>query len=88
MLDDVKGRITFTWDSLNSRVTCAQCEYALICEKNGAPMVNLPILVFSDKHQLHCMMLGCEHRSKQKTSSATSCSVFLKVWSETCIPIA
>lgn len=90
MLDDAKGRITFIRDSPNYRVTCAQCEYALICVKNGAQMVNLPILVFPDNHQLHSMMLGCEHGSQQKTfgPSATSCSLFLKVWSDTCIPIA
>ncbi|KAJ8356578.1 hypothetical protein SKAU_G00193720 [Synaphobranchus kaupii] len=49
-------------DSFTS-VTCAQCEPALICEENGAPMANLPILVFSGKCQSSCTVLGCEHRS-------------------------
>ncbi|KAJ8352103.1 hypothetical protein SKAU_G00235790 [Synaphobranchus kaupii] len=40
-----------------------ECEPALICEENGAPMVDLPILVFSRECQSSCTVLGCEHRS-------------------------
>ncbi|KAJ8354561.1 hypothetical protein SKAU_G00221280 [Synaphobranchus kaupii] len=46
----------------------SQCEPALICEENGAPMANLPILVFSGKCQSSCTVLGCEHRSHYRTS--------------------
>ncbi|KAI4892575.1 hypothetical protein NFI96_008644, partial [Prochilodus magdalenae] len=37
------------------------CEPAFICEEHRAPVVNLPILVFSGKCQASCMVLGCEH---------------------------
>ena len=49
MLNDVTGSITFTTASPDSftPVTCAQCEPALICEENGAPMADLPVLLFS-----------------------------------------
>ncbi|KAJ8360377.1 hypothetical protein SKAU_G00169020 [Synaphobranchus kaupii] len=40
------------------RAHCTSCEPALICEENGAPMANLPILVFSGKCQSSCTVLG------------------------------
>ncbi|KAJ8374091.1 hypothetical protein SKAU_G00046710 [Synaphobranchus kaupii] len=40
-----------------------ECEPALICEENGAPMADLLILVFSRECQSSCTVLGCEHRS-------------------------
>ncbi|KAK3549741.1 hypothetical protein QTP86_007736 [Hemibagrus guttatus] len=43
-------------------VTCAQCKPALIHEENWVPIVDLPVLVFSGKCHLSCMVLGREHR--------------------------
>ncbi|XP_073321443.1 uncharacterized protein [Pagrus major] len=40
-----------------------ECEPALICEENGAPTTDLPILVFSHECQSSFTVLGCEHRS-------------------------
>ena len=57
MLDDVGGSVTFTTappDSFTS-VTRANCEPALICEKNG--VTNLANLVFSGKSQSSCTVL-------------------------------
>ena len=49
-------------------VTCAQCEPAFIREEHRAPILNMPILVFSGKCKLGCMVLGCEHRAHLWTS--------------------
>lgn len=46
-------------------VACAQCEPALICEENGVPVADLPILVLSYKRQTSCTVLNCEHRSSR-----------------------
>lgn len=63
MLENVTGSRTFSTvspDSVTS-VTCAQCEPAFICEEQRAPVVNLPILVFSGRCQTSCPVLGCKH---------------------------
>ncbi|MEQ2253318.1 hypothetical protein ILYODFUR_030866 [Ilyodon furcidens] len=70
MLKDVAGSrslSTVSPDSVTS-VTCAQCEPAFICEELRAPVVNLPILVFSGKCQASCTVLGCEHNPHLWTS--------------------
>lgn len=51
-------------------VMCAQCESALLCEENGAPVVNLLVLVFSGWVLSSCTVLGCEHRSNQRLKIA------------------
>lgn len=68
MLDDVTGSITFSTASPDSLVpvTCAQCEPAVICEENRAPMADLPILVFSRECQSRCRELSCEYRSRKR----------------------
>ncbi|KAJ8355046.1 hypothetical protein SKAU_G00226130 [Synaphobranchus kaupii] len=74
MLDDVAGSITFATASPDSftSVTCAQCEPALICEENGAPMADLPILVFSGKCQSSCTVLGyCAGRHTKPSCDGT-----------------
>ena len=65
MLDNVTGSIMITMASPNSfkSVKCAQCEPAIICEANGEPVVDLPILVISSECQSSCTVPGCEHRS-------------------------
>lgn len=67
MLEDVAGSKTFSTASQDS-VTCAQCEPAFICEEHRAPVVNLPILVFSGKYQTSCLVLGCKHNPHLWTS--------------------
>ena len=64
MLEDVAGSRTFSMASPDSvtSATCAHCEPALIREEHRAPMVNLPILVFSGKYQSPCKVLGCKHK--------------------------
>ncbi|KAJ8345989.1 hypothetical protein SKAU_G00301820 [Synaphobranchus kaupii] len=51
-----------------------ECEPALICEENGAPMVDLPILVFSRECQSSCTVLGCEH-SKPSCDRTYGCAI-------------
>uniref|UniRef100_A0A8C7F7E3 Fibroblast growth factor n=1 Tax=Oncorhynchus kisutch TaxID=8019 RepID=A0A8C7F7E3_ONCKI len=70
MLEDVAGSRTFSTASPDSvtSVTCAQCEPAFICEEHRAPVVNLPILVFSGKCQTSCTVLGCKHNPHLWTS--------------------
>lgn len=66
-------------------VTFAQCEHAVICEENRAPMVDLPILVFSVESQSSCTVLGCEHKSFYVVPSCHPDGVmFLTKLSETC----
>ncbi len=48
--------------------TSNTCEPALIREENGAPVLNLPIPVFSSKRQSTCSMLGFENRFHYRTS--------------------
>ncbi|XP_023265197.1 general transcription factor II-I repeat domain-containing protein 2-like [Seriola lalandi dorsalis] len=38
-------------------------EPATICEEDGVPMADLPILVFSSECQLSVTVVGCEHKS-------------------------
>jgi hypothetical protein len=51
MLEDVAGSRTFSMASPDpvTSVTCVQFEPAFICEEHRAPVVNLPISVFSGK---------------------------------------
>ncbi|KAJ8359464.1 hypothetical protein SKAU_G00159890 [Synaphobranchus kaupii] len=57
-----QGTVGYDMETL-SRLSHVLCEPALICEENGAPMADLPILVFSHECQSSCTVLGCEHRS-------------------------
>lgn len=54
MLDCVTFSIMFTTVSPDpfTPVTRAQCESALICEKNGEPMTDLPISVSLANHYI------------------------------------
>lgn len=63
MLNDVSGSTTFSMASPDpfTSVTCAQCEYALICEEHRTPVVDLPILVFCGKCQSSSSVPGSEH---------------------------
>ena len=73
MLDDVTDSIIFTMASHDSVMpdTCAQCEPALNCEESREPITDQPIL--SHECQSSCKVLGCEHRSHQRTSSLHWC---------------
>ncbi|KAJ8358739.1 hypothetical protein SKAU_G00152640 [Synaphobranchus kaupii] len=53
------------------------CVNLLICEENGAPMANLPILVFSGKCQSSCTVLGyCAGRhSKPSCDGTYGCAI-------------
>lgn len=65
MMDDVTGSTMSIMVSPDSfpLFTVAQCESSLICEVNGTPMVDLPILGFSCEWRSSCNVLGCEFRS-------------------------
>jgi len=65
-----------------SRLSRAQCELALIREEHRAPLVNLPILVFSGKCQSPYMVLGCKHKPHLWTSGPHT------TLKETCILVA
>ena len=51
-----------------SHLSRAQSEPALIREEHRVSVANLPILVFSDKCQSPCTVLGCKHKPHLWTS--------------------
>ncbi|XP_019738015.1 uncharacterized protein LOC109523355 isoform X2 [Hippocampus comes] len=67
MLEDLAGDRSFSMVSPDS-VTCTQCKPAFNCEEHGAPVANLPLLVFTGKCQFSCMVLDRKHNHRLWTS--------------------